>query len=215
MELQQRKAQPANEDWWLELACSAFIFKTHSRNTDSSQFLLPCKPSRRTWHVPTHSGLGIGVIIHPKSRMAAELIPWVPTPTNNLPSPDASAPLSPGLWWPCGTAEGAPGLAGDRFCHLPTKPKPQGKKNAERFEFLFQKVFLYSPAPPQCPCTSSPSCLFFSKLQFPALSPWKEGFAKAFGRFHLLYGFPGTKPQGKQDSYNSYIIKRSAAFLLR
>lgn len=73
---------------------------------------------------------------------------------------------------------------------------------------------------PPFPCTSSIPLrllffVLFSKLQFPALTLWKRGFAKAFGRLHLLCGFPRTRPQGKQDSSNSYIIKRSAAFLLR
>lgn len=99
MELQQRKARPENEGWWLQWACSGFIFKTHGRNTDSSQDLPPCKPNRRTWHVPTHAGLEIGVMIHPKSKCAqlpsgtaAEFILGVPISTNNLPLADPTAP---------------------------------------------------------------------------------------------------------------------------
>lgn len=94
---------------------------------------------------------------------------------------------------------------------LASKAKTTGKKCQKRG--LFQKVFLHSlhllnsPAPP--------FFVLFSKLQFPALTLWKPGFTKAFGRLHLLCGFPRTQPQGKQDSSNSYIIKRSAAFLLR
>lgn len=114
MELQQRKARPENEDWWLELAFSGFIFKTHSRNTDSSQLLPPCKPSRRTRHIPTQAGLEIRMIIHPKSPVHP--VPlwngcWVHPLGANIhkwPSlADPGAPLSLGCGGQVGHTEGA------------------------------------------------------------------------------------------------------------
>lgn len=47
---------------------------------------------------------------------------------------------------------------------------------------------------------------------FKLMSLWKQGFTTAFRSLYLLHKFPRTKSQGNQDSY---IIKRSGAFLLR
>lgn len=155
-----------------------------------------------------------------------------------------SPSLSPGMWWPRVThrrcpspspGEGmslspeffSPGalLSPQLISHarsscpcwgqilsLASKAKNTGEK-------MLKEGFIPESFPP-FPCTSSIPLrllffVLFSKLQFPALTLWKRGFAKAFGRLHLLCGFPRTRPQGKQDSSNSYIIKRSAAFLLR
>lgn len=84
-------------------------------------------------------------------------------------------------------------------CYLPAK------------QFLFKKVFLYLTASPH-----PPFFFFFPSSHaissFKLMSLWKQGFTTAFRSLYLLHKFPRTKSQGNQDSY---IIKRSGAFLLR
>lgn len=92
---------------------------------------------------------------------------------------------------------------------LASKAKATEKKCKKRKRAVFIQESI-----PLFDCTSPPSFFFFPNVisSFRLMSLWKLGFTTAFRRLYFLHRFPRTKSQGNQDSY---IIKRSGAFLLR